>query len=134
MRILAFPTSFTAALIWSSSIMAACDQDDLIGKYQAYTPDAGTGYSTSCMAKIGSEGKLEAGTPCRYVFPDGSIDKDTITGGKLNVASSCKVTGTVKVGGDKLEVKHGWLSRDLQTLMLITNDGVATSVVTAVRR
>lgn len=90
--------------VLASPVHAACTQDDLIGRFLAYTVSSSgvITYATAarCVIDITSNtGNLTPGAACFQLFQDGRKIHGSVSSGNLQIANSCRVTGQWTISG-----------------------------------
>lgn len=122
---------------------AACDPEDIVGRYQGYgiSTEGGESEIARCRVVVQSNGVLKKGTACEVVSPGGISDKSfSISGGEFSVNAICRVEGflIIDLGNgetSRSDIKHATMSRDRHTIVgiLIDDDG-SVSQLTAIRK
>ncbi len=124
--------------------MAACVQGNLAGRYQIFM----TGHETenditfpfwqSCLVKIRQDGTVVGGTACIDRDLGGTTGSNTVKGGNLTLASSCRIRGRIKIGDSggnwSIVLKVAWLSANQQVFSGVAVDGDDLYMLTAIRR
>jgi hypothetical protein len=114
---------FLTALLFCSSANAACTQAGSAGIWHTYSngvfipiPEEIHFQYNICLAKVNSSGYILSGSTCRNV-------KNQVAAltGRILVASTCKVTGSFKVGTTTNIIKEAWMDRAKNTI-----SGIAT--------
>ena len=104
---------------------AACTSSDRAGTWQIYslfTDNVDSGWH-KCKVRIAAGGGVRSGTRC--VTKDagtGATSSDTVQGGNINIQSSCKITGYIKISGCRITINEGWISRDKTMMSAVGTD------------
>jgi hypothetical protein len=126
---------FLTALLFCSSANAACTQAGSAGTWHTYSNGAyisgGLIYfqHSICLAKVNSSGYILSGSTCRGI----TNGVATLTG-RILVASTCKVTGSIKVGTTTNIIKEAWMDRAKNTIFGIATIANGSFTFQAVRQ
>jgi hypothetical protein len=108
---------FLIILLFCGGANAACTQADSAGTWHTYSNgifSSGDYYYLEhkiCLAKINSAGYILSGSTCR-----GSNNQSTTLTGRIIIANTCKVTGSIKVGAITNTIKEAWMDRAKNTI------------------
>ena len=93
--------------------MAACSGSDRAGTWKIYVMWTDNDFSgwTKCSIKVTSGGNVKSGS-CTEKEAGGGTESANVQGGNINLSSACKITGFIKAGGCRSNIKEAWMSRD----------------------
>ncbi len=111
----------------SETAWAACAGRDIKGTYEFYQILGGnfSGRTevevVNCVVKVRSSGAVAANFACVRRSNIFGAGRDDLTGGKLAVGRSCKVTENIRFGEDKGEecknsLTRAWMAKDKNTI------------------
>ncbi len=123
-------TSLAFSAILAGPAAADCVPSDINGSWKAY-PTAGIQGYWHCGMLVHNNGELRSGTTC----VDSNGVHSQIVGGRLAVAQTCRVSGSLSTNLGPFFVDHAFMSPDKNTITGVGKDTAGLPVfVQIVRR
>ncbi len=123
-------TSILGGALAAGAAAADCVPSDINGSWKTYQSFGTLGYQ-HCGLLIRDNGNVLAGTSCR----DSSGVGSQITGGRLTVAQTCRVSGSASNSFGPFVIDHAFMSPDKNTITGVGKDASGLPIsFQAVRR
>lgn len=116
---------FVAAVLLAEPAHAACDSDDLIGRFMIYAHSGDRVTRCQLEIKPRSSGSMTRGTPCHQIINGGREINGSVAFGSLFKwgglsNGSCRIGGAMTIqssaGRISIEIEHAQMSRDKDSI------------------